>query len=148
MFYFLGGGREQRKTADCLDTRDPTAIILVAVISLLSIWRRFRKKPPALPKTKPFLPEITSVWSYTLTSIMWLNGTLIVFVLPPSETISNVYYPPVCLCHFQLIDFLDVIDDPILGYTAPAVITVLHTHLASCAVDYRYGPEERLLNLK
>uniref|UniRef100_A0A672GZR9 Autophagy related 2A n=1 Tax=Salarias fasciatus TaxID=181472 RepID=A0A672GZR9_SALFA len=39
--------------------------------------------------------------------------------------------------HEQLVDFLDVIDDPILGYTAPAVITVLHTHLASCAVDYR-----------
>lgn len=38
----------------------------------------------------------------------------------------------------QLVDFLDVIDDPILGYTAPAVITVLHTHLATCAVDYRY----------
>ncbi|XP_035267111.1 autophagy-related protein 2 homolog A [Anguilla anguilla] len=39
--------------------------------------------------------------------------------------------------HEQLVDFLDVIDDPILGYTAPVVITVLHTHLASCAVDYR-----------
>lgn len=38
---------------------------------------------------------------------------------------------------FQLVDFLDVVDDPILGYTAPAIITVLHTHLASCAVDYR-----------
>lgn len=37
----------------------------------------------------------------------------------------------------QLVEFLDVIDDPILGYTAPAVITVLHTHLATCAVDYR-----------
>ncbi|KAI3351666.1 hypothetical protein L3Q82_020500 [Scortum barcoo] len=37
----------------------------------------------------------------------------------------------------RLVDFLDVIDDPILGYTAPAVITVLHTHLATCAVDYR-----------
>lgn len=39
--------------------------------------------------------------------------------------------------HEQLVEFFDVIDDPILGYTAPAVITVLHTHLASCAVDYR-----------
>uniref|UniRef100_A0A665XEX1 Autophagy related 2A n=1 Tax=Echeneis naucrates TaxID=173247 RepID=A0A665XEX1_ECHNA len=39
--------------------------------------------------------------------------------------------------HEQLVDFLDVIDDPILGYTAPAVITVLHTHLVTCAVDYR-----------
>uniref|UniRef100_A0A8C7VFS4 Autophagy related 2A n=1 Tax=Oncorhynchus mykiss TaxID=8022 RepID=A0A8C7VFS4_ONCMY len=40
--------------------------------------------------------------------------------------------------HEQLVDFLDVVDDPILGYTSPAVITVLHTHLATCAVDYRY----------
>uniref|UniRef100_A0A8C7PAJ8 Autophagy related 2A n=1 Tax=Oncorhynchus mykiss TaxID=8022 RepID=A0A8C7PAJ8_ONCMY len=39
--------------------------------------------------------------------------------------------------HEQLVDFLDVVDDPILGYTSPAVITVLHTHLATCAVDYR-----------
>ncbi|KAE8285828.1 Autophagy-related protein 2-like protein A [Larimichthys crocea] len=39
--------------------------------------------------------------------------------------------------HEQLVDFLDVIDDPILGYTAPTVITVLHTHLSTCAVDYR-----------
>nr|XP_033810044.1 autophagy-related protein 2 homolog A isoform X3 [Geotrypetes seraphini] len=37
----------------------------------------------------------------------------------------------------QLLDFLDVIDDPILGYLPPTVITVLHTHLFSCAVDYR-----------
>ncbi|XP_028824130.1 autophagy-related protein 2 homolog A-like [Denticeps clupeoides] len=39
--------------------------------------------------------------------------------------------------HEQLVDLLDVVDDEILGYTLPAVITVLHTHLASCAVDYR-----------
>uniref|UniRef100_A0A8C4W414 Autophagy related 2A n=1 Tax=Gopherus evgoodei TaxID=1825980 RepID=A0A8C4W414_9SAUR len=37
----------------------------------------------------------------------------------------------------QLIDFLDVLDDPILGFVPPAVITVLHTHLFCCAVDYR-----------
>ncbi|XP_051942118.1 autophagy-related protein 2 homolog A isoform X2 [Hippocampus zosterae] len=49
--------------------------------------------------------------------------------------------------HEQLVDFLDVIDDPILGYTPPAVITVLHTHLATCAVDYRplYMPLRLLL---
>ncbi|XP_048475573.1 autophagy-related protein 2 homolog A [Rhincodon typus] len=38
--------------------------------------------------------------------------------------------------HEQLMDFFDVLDDPILGYTPPTVITVLHTHLVSCAVDY------------
>ena len=41
------------------------------------------------------------------------------------------------LLWLQLVEFLDVIDDPILGYTAPAVITILHTQLATCAVDYR-----------
>eukprot|EP00079_Xenopus_tropicalis_P034822 XP_017948593.1 PREDICTED: autophagy-related protein 2 homolog A isoform X1 [Xenopus tropicalis] len=39
--------------------------------------------------------------------------------------------------HSQILDFLDVVDEPILGYSPPAVITVLHTHLFSCAVDYR-----------
>lgn len=39
--------------------------------------------------------------------------------------------------HAQIMDFLDVLDDPILGYMPPTVITVLHTHLISCAVDYR-----------
>nr|XP_014354197.1 PREDICTED: autophagy-related protein 2 homolog A [Latimeria chalumnae] len=39
--------------------------------------------------------------------------------------------------HEQLLDFLDVLDEPILGYTPPTVITVLHTHLLICAVDYR-----------
>ncbi|XP_044125665.1 autophagy-related protein 2 homolog A [Bufo gargarizans] len=49
--------------------------------------------------------------------------------------------------HSQIIDFLDVVDDPILGYSAPAVITILHTHLFSCAVDYRplYLPVRVLL---
>ncbi|CAH2325246.1 autophagy-related 2 homolog A [Pelobates cultripes] len=39
--------------------------------------------------------------------------------------------------HSHIMDFLDVVDEPILGYNPPAVITVLHTHLFSCAVDYR-----------
>lgn len=39
--------------------------------------------------------------------------------------------------HSQLLEFLDVLDDPVLGYLPPTVITVLHVHLFSCAVDYR-----------
>ncbi|XP_062051867.1 autophagy-related protein 2 homolog A isoform X3 [Lepus europaeus] len=39
--------------------------------------------------------------------------------------------------HSQLLEFLGVPDDPVLGYLPPTVITVLHTHLFSCAVDYR-----------
>ncbi|XP_018409817.1 PREDICTED: autophagy-related protein 2 homolog A [Nanorana parkeri] len=47
----------------------------------------------------------------------------------------------------QIMDLLDVVDEPILGYTPPAVITILHTHLFSCAVDYRplYLPVRVLL---
>uniref|UniRef100_A0A8D0LD16 Autophagy related 2A n=1 Tax=Sphenodon punctatus TaxID=8508 RepID=A0A8D0LD16_SPHPU len=46
-----------------------------------------------------------------------------------------------------LIDFLDVLDDPILGFVPPRVITVLHTHLFCCAVDYRplYLPVQVLI---
>lgn len=49
--------------------------------------------------------------------------------------------------HSQLLEFLDVLDDPVLGYLPPTVITVLHTHLFSCAVDYRplYLPVRVLL---
>ncbi|XP_041353099.1 autophagy-related protein 2 homolog A-like isoform X2 [Gigantopelta aegis] len=37
----------------------------------------------------------------------------------------------------QCLDFLDVTDFPILGYVDPKVVTELHIHLLSCAVDYR-----------
>ncbi|XP_066279882.1 autophagy-related protein 2 homolog B-like isoform X2 [Branchiostoma lanceolatum] len=37
----------------------------------------------------------------------------------------------------QMIDFLDVEDYPILGYTLPHILTELHIHLLGCAVDYR-----------
>ncbi|XP_012375149.2 autophagy-related protein 2 homolog A isoform X2 [Dasypus novemcinctus] len=49
--------------------------------------------------------------------------------------------------HSQLLEFLDVLDDPVLGYLPPTVLTVLHTHLFSCAVDYRplYLPVRVLL---
>lgn len=49
--------------------------------------------------------------------------------------------------HSQLLEFLDVLDDPVLGYLPPTVITVLHTHLLACAVDYRplYLPVRVLL---
>ncbi|KAK7506847.1 hypothetical protein BaRGS_00001698 [Batillaria attramentaria] len=37
----------------------------------------------------------------------------------------------------QVIQFLDVQDFPIKGYTMPTVLTELHLHLKGCAVDYR-----------
>ncbi|KAG8235898.1 hypothetical protein J437_LFUL010128 [Ladona fulva] len=37
----------------------------------------------------------------------------------------------------QLVDFFDVLDYPVPGYSPPRVITELHLHLWDCAIDYR-----------
>lgn len=37
----------------------------------------------------------------------------------------------------QLKDFFDVKDDPVLGFSSPAVVTVFHTHVWEGAIDYR-----------
>lgn len=52
-------------------------------------------------------------------------------------TLRHYMAPPEQSWHSQLLDFLDVLDDAVLGYLPPTVITILHTHLFSCAVDYR-----------
>uniref|UniRef100_A0A8C4Q9H4 Autophagy related 2B n=1 Tax=Eptatretus burgeri TaxID=7764 RepID=A0A8C4Q9H4_EPTBU len=39
--------------------------------------------------------------------------------------------------HEQVLDFIDVLDEPVLGYAPPDIITVLHTNLLGCALDYR-----------
>ncbi|CAO2584424.1 Autophagy-related protein 2 homolog A [Lemmus lemmus] len=62
-------------------------------------------------------------------------------------TLRHYMAPPEQSWHSQLLDFLDVLDDPVLGYMSPTVITILHTHLFSCAVDYRplYLPVRALI---
>ena len=37
----------------------------------------------------------------------------------------------------QIMDFFNVRDFEIPGYSLPQVVVELHTHLWSCAVDYR-----------
>ncbi|XP_076360508.1 autophagy-related 2 isoform X2 [Tachypleus tridentatus] len=37
----------------------------------------------------------------------------------------------------QCIDFFDVVDYPVAGYVPPTIVTELHLHLWSCAIDYR-----------
>ena len=36
----------------------------------------------------------------------------------------------------QLIDFFDVTDSPVAGYTPSSVVTELHLHLWNCAINY------------
>ncbi|XP_067848216.1 autophagy-related protein 2 homolog B-like isoform X3 [Heptranchias perlo] len=39
--------------------------------------------------------------------------------------------------HEQILDFLNIADEPVLGYAPPANATTFHLHLWSCALDYR-----------
>ncbi|XP_028828008.1 autophagy-related protein 2 homolog B isoform X2 [Denticeps clupeoides] len=50
----------------------------------------------------------------------------------------------------QIVDFLKVSDEPVLGYTPPSSITTLHLHLWSCSLDYRplYLPVRSLLTVE
>ncbi|XP_068607676.1 autophagy-related protein 2 homolog B [Brachionichthys hirsutus] len=47
----------------------------------------------------------------------------------------------------QIVDFLNVFDEPVLGYAPPTSVTTLHLHLWSCSLDYRplYLPLKSLL---
>uniref|UniRef100_A0A8B9LT44 Autophagy related 2B n=1 Tax=Astyanax mexicanus TaxID=7994 RepID=A0A8B9LT44_ASTMX len=48
------------------------------------------------------------------------------------------------------LDFLNVSDEPVLGYTPPSSVTTLHLHLWSCSLDYRplYLPVRSLLTVE
>lgn len=41
----------------------------------------------------------------------------------------------------QVRDFFDVKDDPVLGFSPPAVVTVFHTHVWEGTIDYRFVVE-------
>uniref|UniRef100_A0A8C1FYP2 Autophagy related 2B n=1 Tax=Cyprinus carpio TaxID=7962 RepID=A0A8C1FYP2_CYPCA len=50
----------------------------------------------------------------------------------------------------QIVDFLNVSDEPVLGYTPPSSVSTLHLHLWSCSLDYRplYLPVRSLLTVE
>ncbi|KAM3919804.1 autophagy-related protein 2 homolog B isoform 1-T3 [Leptodactylus fuscus] len=52
--------------------------------------------------------------------------------------------------HDQILQFLNISDEPVLGYSPPTSITTFHIHLWSCALDYRplYLPVRALLTVE
>uniref|UniRef100_A0A8C1PA96 Autophagy related 2B n=1 Tax=Cyprinus carpio TaxID=7962 RepID=A0A8C1PA96_CYPCA len=50
----------------------------------------------------------------------------------------------------QIVDFLNVSDEPVLGYSPPSSVSTLHLHLWSCSLDYRplYLPVRSLLTVE
>ncbi|KAJ7403037.1 hypothetical protein BTVI_81056 [Pitangus sulphuratus] len=47
----------------------------------------------------------------------------------------------------KILYFLNISDEPVLGYNPPATITTFHVHLWSCALDYRIILDEAALHL-
>ncbi|XP_049755202.1 autophagy-related protein 2 homolog B isoform X1 [Elephas maximus indicus] len=52
--------------------------------------------------------------------------------------------------HEQILHFLNIADEPVLGYNPPTSFTTFHIHLWSCALDYRplYLPIRSLLTVE
>ncbi|XP_068195039.1 autophagy-related protein 2 homolog B isoform X2 [Antennarius striatus] len=62
-------------------------------------------------------------------------------------TLQHRVAPPSLGWYEQIVDFLNVSDEPVLGYAPPTSVTTLHLHLWSCSLDYRplYLPLKSLL---
>ncbi|XP_039598032.1 autophagy-related protein 2 homolog B-like isoform X1 [Polypterus senegalus] len=52
-------------------------------------------------------------------------------------TLQHCIVPSSLSWHEQILDFLNVSDEPVLGYNPPASGTTFHLHLWSCSLDYR-----------
>nr|DBA14499.1 TPA: hypothetical protein GDO54_005457 [Pyxicephalus adspersus] len=65
-------------------------------------------------------------------------------------TLQHRVVPPEQTWHEQILQFLNITDEPVLGYNPPASITTFHVHLWNCALDYRplYLPIRALLTVE
>ncbi|XP_047201762.1 autophagy-related protein 2 homolog B-like [Girardinichthys multiradiatus] len=52
-------------------------------------------------------------------------------------TLQQRVVPPNLGWYDQIVDFLNVSAEPVLGYAPPMSVTTLHLHLWSCSLDYR-----------
>ncbi|XP_023382553.1 autophagy-related protein 2 homolog B-like, partial [Pteropus vampyrus] len=51
-------------------------------------------------------------------------------------TLQHRMLPSGLSWHEQILCFLNIADEPVLGYSPPASFTTFHVHLWSCALDY------------
>ncbi|KAH0521061.1 Autophagy-related protein 2-like protein B [Microtus ochrogaster] len=52
-------------------------------------------------------------------------------------TLQHRMLPTGLSWHEQILNFLNIADEPVLGYNPPTSFTTFHVHLWSCALDYR-----------
>eukprot|EP00066_Takifugu_rubripes_P026085 XP_011615351.1 PREDICTED: autophagy-related protein 2 homolog B isoform X2 [Takifugu rubripes] len=62
-------------------------------------------------------------------------------------TLQHKMAPPCTGWYDQIVDFLNITNEPVLGYAPPTSVSTLHLHLWSCSLDYRplYLPLRSLL---
>ncbi|XP_035869672.1 autophagy-related protein 2 homolog B isoform X2 [Phyllostomus discolor] len=65
-------------------------------------------------------------------------------------TLQHRVLPSGLSWHEQILHFLNIADEPVLGYNPPTSFTTFHVHLWSCALDYRplYLPTRSLLTVE
>uniref|UniRef100_A0A4X2K127 Autophagy related 2B n=1 Tax=Vombatus ursinus TaxID=29139 RepID=A0A4X2K127_VOMUR len=65
-------------------------------------------------------------------------------------TLQHKVLPSGLSWHEQILYFMNISDEPVLGYNPPASFTTFHVHLWSCALDYRplYLPTRSLLTVE
>uniref|UniRef100_G1PTT6 Autophagy related 2B n=1 Tax=Myotis lucifugus TaxID=59463 RepID=G1PTT6_MYOLU len=65
-------------------------------------------------------------------------------------TLQHRVLPSGLSWHEQILYFLNIADEPVLGYNPPTSLTTFHVHLWSCALDYRplYLPIRSLLTVE
>ncbi|KAI6067819.1 Autophagy-related protein 2-like protein B [Aix galericulata] len=65
-------------------------------------------------------------------------------------TLQHRVLPSGLSWHEQILYFLNISDEPVLGYNPPATVTTFHVHLWSCALDYRplFLPVRSLLTVE
>ncbi|XP_077766625.1 autophagy-related protein 2 homolog B isoform X3 [Canis aureus] len=65
-------------------------------------------------------------------------------------TLQHRILPSGLSWHEQILYFLNIADEPVLGYNPPTSFTTFHVHLWSCALDYRplYLPIRSLLTVE
>ena len=100
------------------------------------IWKLYWPSSQRLITDEHTLNELHWVrhkWPLVLLPIFCSPGQLVKAPLNLSLSRSNEHVD----LFLQLKDFFDVRDDPVLGFSPPAVVTVFHTHVWEGTIDYR-----------
>ncbi|KAH0620382.1 hypothetical protein JD844_020772 [Phrynosoma platyrhinos] len=77
-------------------------------------------------------------------------GEFLVAVGLRGATVQHRVLPSGLSWHEQILYFLNISDEPVLGYNPPASVTTFHVHLWSCALNYRplFLPTRSLLTVE